>query len=1021
MQDYRAGKILEFRFSKRRRNDKRRPNRAAVISFALVILLAITTLPATANSLSSKLLDQWRWVEFTTADGLPSNHVTHIVETTDGVMWAATTRGLCRFDGYRWIQLDSRSGLPTGEISSLATGADGKIMVVINNSLFYGSQIGFNHVPVIAKTTPLRVDTVVAFAPGGYLIIAWNHDETRSDLFRWHNSEIHEFDTPARLSPNFPERIVQSLWTTPDGKTWLNSTDGVYRYINGHWEIWISASTLPLRITNLATDAEGNGILTVQGPFADQQTWKWSKQSYPYLSSNNIEELTKSLALGPGQQGIATHESGGVMYCHQGEWSILPSPPIQLCNPEYITYSSDGNIWVGTKRGLHVHQTSSNRWIQWKHTFPNRKNWINEFLVARDGSVWVATATGIDIHHPDGGTEYINEINGTPLTAVTGLAQDENDNIWVSSGGAFVGAYRWDGKHWTHFTTQSGFLPAYFHKIRTDSKNRLWFLGLARSPQSKMVVSDVDDVGVVILEKDRFTQWNTKNGLPSGRVYGFAESTEDGSLWFATLRGLARLKNGSWKYWTNETGLLGERIFALTIDKENRLWFCDENSGLGYIDDQDQPHYLTTYDGLISNHVLDLTTDKTGALWITTERGLNRYYNGTFSHFDAHHGLKNDRLWPVLAKNDKVYVGSSGGGTYILSLNEIDQPHPISIFNQPTIRKNVVRVSWRPLAYNGKLPSQIIETRFRLNGGMWSQWATQNQATFRNLKPGDYQLQVQAKGLFGGFYSAGNTLHFPIPTPFYFRAEYWVPITLLSILTVILSVSVISRRRRFKQALLHERNQYQAILDNTTAIICLKDTDGRYLVANRRFEDMLGVKRGEIIGKTAFDLFPSPLAQLLQDNARKVAQTGDAVEWEETIQLDDDTRTLLSTSCPLFDENGKVDSICVISTDITNRKSQEEDIRRTDKLDTLAILAAGIAHDFSGLVALIFPASGVSPHFHAHSKSRPAQSGGRGTGRTAGKRYDQGTAGGNPPHPPPKENWFLWELFAETHLNSSVI
>src|SRR5690606_3340746 len=47
----------------------------------------------------------------------------------------------------------------------------------------------------------------------------------------------------------------------------------------------------------------------------------------------------------------------------------------------------------------------------------------------------------------------------------------------------------------------------------------------------------------------------------------------------------------------------------------------------------------------------------------------------------------------------------------------------------------------------------------------------------------------------------------------------------------------------------------QAIMDNTTAVIYLKDTQGRFLMVNRRFQELS--THGDVIGKTDADIFPA--------------------------------------------------------------------------------------------------------------------------------------------------------------------
>jgi PAS domain S-box-containing protein len=63
----------------------------------------------------------------------------------------------------------------------------------------------------------------------------------------------------------------------------------------------------------------------------------------------------------------------------------------------------------------------------------------------------------------------------------------------------------------------------------------------------------------------------------------------------------------------------------------------------------------------------------------------------------------------------------------------------------------------------------------------------------------------------------------------------------------------ITERKRAEAALRESEHRLQGIIDNSTAVIYLKDLQGRYLTINRQFESLFGVKRSDAIGKTDHD------------------------------------------------------------------------------------------------------------------------------------------------------------------------
>jgi len=120
------------------------------------------------------------------------------------------------------------------------------------------------------------------------------------------------------------------------------------------------------------------------------------------------------------------------------------------------------------------------------------------------------------------------------------------------------------------------------------------------------------------------------------------------------------------------------------------------------------------------------------------------------------------------------------------------------------------------------------------------------------------------------------------------------------------------------------KEQIQSILDNSTAIIYLKDMNGKYILVNQQFETLFHVNRNEIMGKTDMDIFPGEMAGALRANDRSVIKAGIPLEMEETVLQDDGPNTYISLKFPLFDSSGIPDRICGISTNITKRKRAEE-------------------------------------------------------------------------------------------------
>jgi PAS domain S-box-containing protein len=123
--------------------------------------------------------------------------------------------------------------------------------------------------------------------------------------------------------------------------------------------------------------------------------------------------------------------------------------------------------------------------------------------------------------------------------------------------------------------------------------------------------------------------------------------------------------------------------------------------------------------------------------------------------------------------------------------------------------------------------------------------------------------------------------------------------------------------------------QLDAILDNSSAVIWLKDRKGRYMLVNRRFEELFHMQRENLVGKTDHDVFPSYLADGFRANDRRVLKERRSLELEEVTPQDDGDHTYISVKFPLFDAAGEPYGVCGISTDITSRKRAERELRES--------------------------------------------------------------------------------------------
>jgi signal transduction histidine kinase len=234
--------------------------------------------------------------------------------------------------------------------------------------------------------------------------------------------------------------------------------------------------------------------------------------------------------------------------------ALLPSPA------KIIHQDRTGTLWFGSQDGLLRYDQKD--WQLFTTTNGLSSHHITALADDVASNMWIGTRRGGLLWLRDGKFTAFRKADGAPSDDINGLFADEQGVLWVTTP---AGLGRWQDGRWTRYSLREGLLTERLGYLLEDGAQNLWIgsdrgvLRLSKAALNDFAAGKTAFIPCRAYDKEDglISSSCTMNSQPG------AWRGHDGTLWFATQKGLASVNPAQLRPNTNQPAV---NIDALRVD-----------------------------------------------------------------------------------------------------------------------------------------------------------------------------------------------------------------------------------------------------------------------------------------------------------------------------------------------------------------------------------------------------------------------------------------------------------------------
>ncbi|MEQ8904864.1 two-component regulator propeller domain-containing protein [Ekhidna sp.] len=491
-----------------------------------------------------------------------------------------------------------------------------------------------------------------------------------------HRFDGKDFTIFSSKNSDIPSSNVLRIEIGTKGELWLGTLHGIVRYENGDFIVpkdlekvsyFSIEDMLIAKSGDLWFSTKSNHLYLYKDSVLTEFTDDFGLRNRTVLSieednNGNIffgtddsqllihsETGLKKIELGDDINGINTlFPDREMMYLGTGSglyyWdgnevikkSILGNTTINT-----LVIGDDGTLWIGTMRGLFRYQQSTNRLDSLTEESGMPNNIIEDIFFDQQGNLWVGTYRSGILCLSDGSITSFTKNDGLATNIISSVTQIEDETYLLGNENGVLNKLK-NGMI-SVFKPPIPIPSERLKNLFTDNRGRVWISTYG---------------GLVILDGEKSVHLTINNGFPDNFVR-LAFQDRKGAIWVGTKNaGLIIFDSlNKWTQISIDDGLSSNYIMSIEENEEGKI-IVGTISGLNILSNRKVEKTVTVEDGLPSNFMF-ATHSTANYIWIASNDGLTGYTENGIVNFNTENGLPSNIIYDVVEDaNGQIWMPS---------------------------------------------------------------------------------------------------------------------------------------------------------------------------------------------------------------------------------------------------------------------------------------------------------------------------------------------------------------------------